>query len=156
MSQGSKSMPAPSVHVQREILAEPAAVWRLITDLDRSPQVLSGVVSVQRLEGEGYDVGVSWRETRRLLGKETSEDKRVTAVNAPFSTAISAETRGTRYSTVLRCEPSDLGTMLHIEFNGRPVNPTFGQRIAWKLFSKVEMRASREQLEQDAADIARE
>ena len=149
-------MTAPSVHVQREILAEPVAVWRLITDLDRAPQMLSGVVSVERLEGEGYDVGVSWRETRRVLGKETSEDKHVTAVSAPFSTTVSAESRGTRYSTVLRCEPSDLGTVLHIDFSGTSVNPTFGQRIAWALFSKVEMRASREELEQDAEDIARE
>ena len=149
-------MPAPHVHVRREILAEPAAVWRLITDVDRAPQVLSGVVRVERLEGDGYDVGVSWRETRRVLGKETSEDKRVTSVHAPFSTSVSTESRGARYSTLLRCEPSDLGTTLHLEFSGHAVNPTFAQRIAWALFSKVEMRASREELEQDAHDIARE
>lgn len=149
-------MPAPTVHIQREILAEPAAVWRLITDLDRAPQVLSGVVRVERLEGEGYDVGVKWRETRRVLGKETSEDKQVTSVNAPFATTVRAKTRGTLYFTALRCEPSDLGTVLHIEFSGQPVNPTLGQRIVWALFSKVEMKASREELEQDAADYARQ
>ena len=144
-----------SVEVQREILAEPAAVWRVITDLDRAPAVLTDMVRIERLEGEGYDVGVSWRETRRVLGKETHEDKRVTSVRAPFSTSIRAESRGTRYVTVMHCEPSDLGTVLRVEFSGQSVNPTLGQRIAWMLFRKVEMNAAREGLKQDVADYAR-
>lgn len=148
-------MAVSSVEVQREILAEPAAVWRLITDLDRAPDVLSEVVRVERLEGEGYDVGVSWRETRRVLGKETSEDKRVTSVRAPFSTSVSAESRGTRYLTVVHCEPSDLGTVLRMEFSGESVNPTLGQKIAWALFRKVELKAARDGLKQDVADYAR-
>lgn len=149
-------MTGPSVHVQREILAEPVAVWRIVTDVDRAAAILSDVVRVERLEGEGYDVGVSWRETRRVLGKETSEDKRVVSVRAPFSTSVKTESRGTHYLTVIRCEPSDLGTVLHVEFSAKSVNATFGQRVAWALFSKVEMKATRETLERDVADYARE
>lgn|SRR5690554_4880601 len=148
-------MPISSVEVRREILAEPVAVWRLITDLDRAPAVLSDVVRIERLEGDGYEVGVSWRETRRVLGKETSEDKRVTSVRAPLSTSVRAESRGTRYVTVMHCEPSDLGTVLRVEFSGQSVNPTWGQRVAWALFRKVEMKAAREGLEKDVADYAR-
>lgn len=148
-------MAVTSVQVQREILAEPAAVWRLVTDVDRAAEVLSDVVRVERLEGEGYDVGVSWRETRRVLGKETAEDKRVMSVHAPFSTSVGSESRGARYVTVLRCEPSDLGTVLHAEFRGESVNPTFGQRIAWALFRNLEMKTAREGLERDVADYAR-
>lgn len=148
-------MAVSRVQVQREILAEPAAVWRVITDLDRTPAVLTDVVRIERLEGEGYDIGVSWRETRRVLGKETSEDKRVTAVRAPFSTSVVSESRGTRYVTLVQCEPSDLGTVLRMEFSGQTVNPTLGQKIAWTLFRKVEMKAAREGLERDLADYVR-
>ena len=148
-------MAVSSVQVQREILAEPAAGWRVMSDLVRTPAVLTDVVRIERLEGEGYDVGVSWRETRRVLGKETSEDKRVTTVRPPFSTSVTSESRGTRYVTVLHCEPSDLGTVLRMEFSGESVNPTWGQRIAWALFRKVEMKAAREGLERDVADYVR-
>lgn len=144
-----------SVQVQREILAEPTAVWRVITDLDRAADILSEVVRIERLEGDGYDVGVSWREIRQVLGKETAEDRRVVAVRAPMSTSIVSESRGTRYVTKLSCEPSELGTVLRIELKGELHNPTLGRRIAWALFGKVAMKTARESLERDLTDYAR-
>ncbi|MFW7414167.1 SRPBCC family protein [Demequina sp. SO4-18] len=148
-------MAVATVHVEREVEADPRAVWSIITDLDRAPEVLTGVVKVERLEGEGYEVGVKWRETRRMLGKEATEDMWVVAADEPHTTTVSAESNGTRYSTVFVCEPIDGGTRLSVDFGGETVSPTLGQKIAWAMFGKMGLKASRKALVQDLEDIAK-
>lgn len=147
-------MATTTVHVQREIHAGPHAVWRVITDLDRAADVLSGVVKIERLEGVGYDVGVRWRETRRMFGKEVTEEMWVSAVDEPRSTTVSSESAGTVYTSVFTCEPSELGTVLSVDFSGRTESPSLGQRVAWALFGKMGLKASETALKQDLADIA--
>lgn len=147
-------MAATTVHVHKEIHADPQAVWRVITDLDHAADVLSGVVSVERVEGDGYDVGVRWRETRRMFGKEATEEMWVSAVDEPRSTTVSSESAGTVYTTVFRCEPSDLGTVLTVEFTGVAGNAGLGHKLAWALFGRLGLKATRKVLEQDLADIA--
>lgn len=148
-------MAPATVHVKREIMAEPEAVWRVITDLDRASKVLTSIVKVERLEGEGYDVGVKWRETRRMFGKEESEDMWVTEAVAPRSTTVAAQSRGTTYATVFRCEPSSLGTTLHIDFSAETADAGVGQRLAMAVFGKAGMKATEKALKQDLEDIAK-
>ncbi|WP_297081465.1 SRPBCC family protein [uncultured Demequina sp.] len=143
------------VHVKREIMAEPEAVWRVITDLDNAPKVLTAIVRIERLEGDGYAPGVKWRETRRMFGREESEDMWVTEATAPRSTTVAAESRGTSYSTVFRCEPSSLGTTLHIDFSATTADAGLGQRIAMKVMGKAGMKAMEKALLQDLEDIAK-
>jgi hypothetical protein len=148
-------MAPATVHVKREIMAEPEAVWRVITDLDRASKVLTNIVKIERLEGEGYDVGVKWRETRRMFGKEESEDMWVTEAIAPRMTTVAAASRGTTYSTVFRCEPSSLGTTLHIDFSAETADAGMGQRLAMAVFGKAGMKATEKALKQDLEDIAK-
>ncbi|WP_062135363.1 SRPBCC family protein [Demequina aestuarii] len=148
-------MAVSTVLAQREINAQPREVWNVITDIDGAADVLSGVIAIDRLEGQGYEVGVRWRETRRMFGKEASEEMWVAAVDAPRSTTIEAESSGTRYSTVFTCEPRGLGTLLSVAFTGETVNPSFGQRMAWALFGAMGRKASEKALTQDLEDIGR-
>ena len=57
------------IEVQRDVAADAADVWTVITEIERFPDVLRSVVSVERVQGQGFDVGVSWREVRRRLGQ---------------------------------------------------------------------------------------
>ena len=143
------------VHVKREIMAEPEAVWRVITDLDNAHKVLTAIVKIERLEGEGYEPGVKWRETRRMFGREEAEEMWVTEATAPRSTTVAAESRGTSYTTVFRCEPSSLGTTLHIDFSAESASAGLGQRIAMKVMGKAGMKAMEKALLQDLEDIAK-
>ena len=136
-------------------MAEPHEVWRVLTDLDRAPKVLTSVVSVERLEGDGYDVGVAWRETRRMFGKEESEDMWVTHAVAPHTATVAAHSRGTHYETVFRCEPSSLGTTLHVDFTAQSAGRGVGQRLAMAVFAKAGMKATQNALRQDLEDIAK-
>ena len=148
-------MAPAAVHVKREIMAEPEAVWRVITDLDRAPKVLTTIVKIERLEGEGYGVGVRWRETRRMFGKDEAEEMWVTEAVPPRTTTIAAHSHGTTYATVFRCEPSSLGTTLHIDFSAETADAGMGQRLAMAVFGKAGMKTTEKALKQDLEDIAK-
>ncbi|MGW5075187.1 SRPBCC family protein [Rhodococcus sp. NPDC004095] len=67
-------MPTNEIRLTRQVAATPERVWAVLTDLDAAEATLSGVTRVERVEGAGYDVGTRWRETRRMFGKEATEE----------------------------------------------------------------------------------
>ncbi|WP_062287665.1 SRPBCC family protein [Demequina phytophila] len=140
--------------VEREIAATVERVWDIITDLDYAAEVIPAIVSLERLEGEGYEVGVRWRETRKMWGREETEEMEVVASEPPRSTSIHAESRGTEYLTVYTLEPTEAGTLLVCDFSAETPNPGPAQRIGWFVFGKAGMRATRKALDQDLAHIA--
>ncbi|MFN3866381.1 MAG: SRPBCC family protein [Demequina sp.] len=150
-------MAVATAHVERDINADARVVWNIITDLDGAPEVLSGVTKVERLEGEGegYGVGVKWRETRRMFGKAATEVMWVIAADEPHTTTVSAESGGTTYSTVFLVEPIDGGTRLGVDFGGETLNASRGLRIAAALFGKLGLKATQKALFQDLEDIAK-
>ena len=143
-----------SVDVEREIPADPNAVWRVLTDLDSAAQVLSGVTAIERVEGTGYKPGVSWRETRKIFGKSQTELMEVETAVAPKSTSIVSESSGTTFTTTFTLTPTNTGTLLKCEFRGVAGVMTTSQKIMTAVFSKAGMNASRKLLEQDLADIS--
>lgn len=147
-------MAGQTITVQREVLAEPLAVWNIVTDIDRASKVLGSVEKIERLEGEGYDVGTRWRETRRELGRLATEEMWVTEAVAPTRTVVASESGGTLYSTVIECRPSSLGTTLVFTFKATTDNAGFGQKLMFALIGKAGVKAAKSALERDLADIA--
>ena len=143
-----------SVSVERRIEADAARVWDVITDLDYSPEVLSAIVRIERVEGDGYDVGTRWRETRRMWGREETEEMWVSAVDEPRATTVRAESRGTAYVTVFTLEPEQEATVLRIDFSAETPHPGPAQRLGWLVFGRAGMKATRKALEQDLEEIA--
>ena len=140
--------------VSRDIAASADSVWTTITDVDAFADVLSGVERIERLDdGAAFGVGVRWRETRVVLGRESTEELEVTDVEPQRSYTVRAESAGTSYVSVLRVEA--LGQhhcRLTMSFTaaasgllGRVLGATLG-----RLF----LRTTREMLRQDLADIA--
>ncbi|MFV0633078.1 SRPBCC family protein [Demequina sp.] len=146
-------MATSTVSVEREIHADPAAVWRVVTGLDRATEVFSAITAVERLEGEGYDVGVRWRETRKVFGKEETEEMWVSAIEPMRSTTVEARSGGAHYTTRFFLDSSDLGTQLRLEFSVKPLEKGMA-KLAWKVFGSFGMKATQKALVQDLADIA--
>lgn len=142
------------VEIKRDILAAPEEVWMVLTDIDAAPRTLSSVLSVERVDGPDYDVGTRWRETRRMFGKEETEEMWVTESVFPHTTTVSSESGGTHYTTLFTCEPTELGVTLSVEFSAVTPRPTAGQRVGWALFGKIGMKATRNVLQQDLDEIA--
>lgn len=143
-----------SVEVVKEIHASPEAVWRVITDLDAAPEVLRNIVAIERLEGEGYTVGVRWRETRRMFGRNESEDMWVADIDEPRSTTVESRAGGALYTTQFSLEPTDLGTRVTVTFGATTEDPGLAHRVMMRVFGKAAMKATSKALVEDLEDIA--
>lgn len=154
-----------SLTLERSIDASPDAVWRVLTDLEGSEAVLSGVTRIERLAGIGYTIGTRWRETRTMMGREATEEMEVVGIVEGRSTMIAAEVAGMTYRTEFTLEPvpggtgaggtaETEGTLLRMRFSGTYVSPSWLQRAMAKLTSGIGKSVTHKVMEQDLADIA--
>lgn len=139
----------------RDVDAHPERVWGIVTDLERSPEVLSGVDEVEILEGgDGFGVGTRWRETRTMFGRQAEEVMAVTAVEEGASYTVRAESGGTVYTSVIEVQALDGGTRLTMRF----VAETTGLvgRVMAATVGRLFAGATRKMLRRDLDDIAAE
>ncbi|MDV5146190.1 SRPBCC family protein [Streptomyces sp. SBC-4] len=143
-----------SVVVERRVAASPGRVWEAITDLRDMPRVLSGVEKVEVLTEGGFGVGTRWRETRRMLGKEATEEMTVTECVPPDRYVTVADSHGMHYvSELILKADGDGGTTLRMTFSARPASdrtPGFVTRLLARFGAKAVAKA----LAKDLTDIA--
>jgi hypothetical protein len=142
------------VEAQRDILAEVVEVWAVLTDLDRTPKVFRSVERVERVSGQGYDVGVAWIEDRRLFGRTETETLMITLADPPLRAVHESQSEGTRYRTEYSLHPLPLGTCLRVEFSADAGATSAAKRMAWAVFGKLGAKATRKALEDDLEDVA--
>jgi len=139
--------------VSREVSVSPDVLWELITDLDRSPNVISAVTAVARLDdGNGFGVGTRWQETRLIFGREATEVLEVTDIEPGRSYTVEAESLGARYRSVISVDPAPQGSVITITFGAEStgaVSKAFAGTIG-KLFEG----GTRKALGKDLDDIA--
>jgi uncharacterized protein YndB with AHSA1/START domain len=106
-------MTSRHVVVERRIAASRGRVWEALTDLDGMERVLSSVSKVEVLTDGAFGVGTRWRETRRMFGKDATEEMRVTASEPPERYVVEAASHGTRYISewLLRADGSTATTV---------------------------------------------
>jgi len=148
-------MSGHQVQIEREVAASPEEVWRVLTDLDHAAETLSGVSRVELLTDGPYTVGTRWRETRKMFGKEATEEMRVTAVEAPARTTVEADSAGVNYVTVFTLTPAGDGTRLAMAFTARQPDPSRVQKLTWAVFGKLGIKATSKMMARDLEDIAR-
>ncbi len=107
--------------VDRDVAAPPETVWAIITDLDRTVEVISAIKSLERTDGgTGFGVGTAWQETREMFGREATESMEVTGIEEGRSYVVESESRGVRYKSIMFVEPKGEGSRLVWEFGGEP------------------------------------
>lgn len=142
------------MQLEREVAAPADVVWGLLTDLDRSPEVMSGIDRVERLDdGEGFDVGTRWRETRTMFGRTATEEMQVTAVEPGRAYTVEADSAGTHYQSVLTVEPTGpAACRLSMSFDAQPAGAA--AKVLAATLGKLFERATRKALQADLDDIA--
>ena len=142
-----------ALRISRDIEAPPEQVWKVLTDLEGSPEVISGITSVELLDsGTDFGVGTTWRETRVMFGREATEVMEIVAVDEGSSYVAEANGRGARYRTTLSVSEAEGGSRLTMTFDAQPtglVSKFFGATLG-KLFAG----ATRKAIEKDLEDIA--
>ncbi|GGR68028.1 hypothetical protein GCM10010282_71050 [Streptomyces roseolus] len=149
------AMTTTTVVVERRVAASPGRVWESITDLPDLPRVLSGVQRVEVLTEGGFDVGTRWRETRKMLGKEATEEMTVTECEPPDRYVTVADSHGMRYVSELSLRAEGPGgSVLRMAFSARPADGR-RQNLLARLLARFGAKAVSKALAKDLDDIAR-
>jgi uncharacterized protein YndB with AHSA1/START domain len=144
-----------TITLTRIVHASPHLVWAVLTDLDRAPEVLRNVTKVERMTDGPYAVGTRWQETRRMMGKEETEEMWVTESDPLRRTVVAASSKGAEYRTTFELEhqPDDT-TLLRCTFHGETPDPTGVQKLLWAVLGRLGAKVTRKAIEQDLEDIA--
>lgn len=148
-------MPEQKVTISHDVAADPQTVWTVLTDLDHAAETLSGVSRVEVLTEGGYAVGTRWRETRKMFGKEVTEEMEVAEVSAPIGTTVESLSSGVDYRSVFTLTPLPSGTRLEMTFSGSQSNPSRLRKLVWAAFGRLGIKASAKMIRTDLEDIAR-
>lgn len=146
-------MTSRSVVVERRVAAGRGAVWEALTDLAGMERVLSGVSKVEVVTEGSFGVGTRWRETRRMFGKEATEEMWVTACEPPERYVVEADSHGTHYVSewVLRAD-GPTATTVRMTFTA--VAPGGVTGLLARLLGGVGARAVSKAVAKDLDDIA--
>jgi uncharacterized protein YndB with AHSA1/START domain len=136
----------------REIIAEPEIVWRMVTDVDRWPRMLSSLASLDRIEGTGLAPGARWRETRLILGVTAVVEMTVTDVQEGKSFTLAASADDATIGLTYRIKPSSLGTRLEATVNADGAGVGLSKRLR-SVVAGGGAKLAREMIERDLADF---
>ncbi len=109
-----------SVTVTRFFRAPVEKSFAVATDLRRAPERIPGILKLEVLNEGPIRVGTRFRETRRMFGKEATEEMEITAMQPPHSYTVCADSHGCRYRSEFRFAPKDGGTEVTMEFRAEP------------------------------------
>ena len=128
-------------------------VWAIITDLDRSPEIIDGIDSIERLDtGSGFDVGTRWRETRTMFGRQATEELEITAVEPGTSYTVEADGHGAHYVATMSLEPVGDRTRLNMTFEAQPDGLV--SKVMANTLGRLMLGSTRKALQRDLDDIA--
>ncbi|NQU49100.1 MAG: SRPBCC family protein [Planctomycetes bacterium] len=90
------------VEVQVTVSSPKESIWKVVTDKENVSKVITGIEKVEILERpESGLVGLKWRETRKIFGKEATEDMWVTEVVENELLKFRAESHGSIFQSTI-------------------------------------------------------
>jgi carbon monoxide dehydrogenase subunit G len=103
--------------LREEIAAPPDRVFEVLTDLDGASRWMPNFVRIEKLTPGPLRVGSQWRETRKMFGKESTEQFEVTGLERDRSFELFIDgTKGTSKRGQFRfrydLSPQNGGTVL--------------------------------------------
>jgi len=104
------------VKVSIEIKSSKEKIWQAITDIESSKKMIKGIKTIEILEKPANRiVGLKWKETREIFGKEATEIMWITdAVEGEFY-KTRAESHGNVYITTVQIDPLEKNYELSME-----------------------------------------
>ena len=140
------------VKVEKTINASKKKVWKIITDIEKAENNIKGIEKIEILEKPKKGIlGLKWRETRTMFGKQTTEVMWITEVKEGDYYKTRAESHGAIYETKVGVKDIGSGTELYYEFSGKPV--TLVAKIMLVLTGWMFKSATKKALDKDLEDI---
>lgn len=140
------------ISTQVTINAPKETVWKTVTNIANSVDIISGIEKLEVLEEpESGLIGFKWRETRTMFGKTATEVMWVTDAKDLEYYDVRAESHGAVYLTRIRIHEANGQTVLSWDFEGKP--QTFGAKMMTFLMGFMFKGATKKALQQDLEDI---
>ncbi len=99
------------VSASQPIRAPRARVFEVFTDIEHCAGRIKGIKKVEITSAVRAGVGLRWRETRLMFGKDATAELEITALDAPRSYRVESRVDGTLYiSTFEFAEGADAGS----------------------------------------------
>ena len=140
-----------TITVTEQIDASPEQIWHVITDIDSWSDAISGILDIDVLnKPEAGVVGLKWKETRMLFGKEAIETMWISAAEPNRFYETTAENHGMIYTTRFSLDDSSDQTALTVQFSAKPTT------MASKMMSAMSFMFDgtiRKMLQKDLDDI---
>ena len=107
--------------LETTIMAPIEAVFATMTEIERWPDIISGISDIEVLTAGPMAIGTTFRETRQMYGRTATEEMTVAEFNAPHLFVLTAENHGTFYRAEHVLEPDGENTRMKMSFEGTPV-----------------------------------
>lgn len=140
------------VTTRERIAAPPERVFAAASNFADAAQAIQGIQRVEMLTPGPVAVGTRFRETRKMYGKEASEEMTVAEFEPPRRYVLLAESHGCRYRSELRFEPQGAGTEVVMTFRGEPLT-AFAKVMS--VLMKPMLKSVGKLCAQDLADLKR-
>ena len=126
-------------------------VFEYFSDIPKAEERIEGITKIEILSKEKSGVGLKWRETRKMFGKEATEVMWVTAFSPPVSYSVDAESHGMKYHSTYTFNDVGDSTSVEMVFEGTPVN--FGAKLTAPIFGLFFKGATKKALQKDMQDL---
>jgi carbon monoxide dehydrogenase subunit G len=137
----------------KRVAAQVERVFDVATDLGRAAERIRGIQRIELLTEGPMRVGTRWRETRKMMGQQSTETLEVVALDRPRSYTVGCESCGAYFETTFRFEPDGDGTLVTLDAR------TESRSLIAKLMSPIGNamfgRVMRKCMGDDLEDLAR-
>lgn len=96
-------------------------VFEVFSDIEHAAERIQAITRVEILSEVREGKGTKWRETRKIYGKEATEEMEITDFQPNKRYTVEANSHGTLYITVFEFTAIEGGAKVTIEFEGKPL-----------------------------------
>ena len=136
----------------RPVAAPPARVFEVVSDLRNTAGRVKGITKMEVLTEGPVRQGTRFRETRRMFGRDATEEMEITAFDPPRSYTMECKSHGCHYVSGFRVKPVGAGSELEMVFEARPL--TFVAKVMGTLMRPFAKKLV-ESCSKDLDDLAR-
>lgn len=134
----------------QHVAAPVERVFGIAADFEGAADVIDGITRVEMLTDGPVGVGTRFRETRRMYGREATEEMEVSEFVPGERYALGCESHGCRYRTVFHFRPAGDGTEIDMEFEATP--QTFFAKVM-SVLTRPAIKGIAKIVEQDLEDV---
>lgn len=106
--------------ISTTVSAPRESVFRVFSDFSKAAERIEGIESIEMLDEGPFQVGTRFRETRKMFGKETTEEMTVVELEGDRFYRVTADSCGTHFSTAFQFSDHPDGTEVKVSIETKP------------------------------------